>query len=137
MNVNKTKNQTGLLPNYFKIIGIVIIILAFVPMIVIVTMKIGITQAQKETFKILTMNFLILGLLFVAWARDKIEDEMTVYVRLKSMAFTFSWAVLYVILKSLINLIFKFSMGDLSGQELVMTMLSVYLILYFFKKKNR
>jgi len=137
MNAKKTKNETGLLPNYFKTIGIVIMLLAFVPIVVVIVMKFEITQTQKETFKILTMDFFILGLLFVAWAKDKLEDEMTVYVRLKSMAFTFSWAVLYVIIKSLIDLIFKISIGDLSSQQLIITMLFVYLIMYFFKKKSR
>jgi hypothetical protein len=132
-----TKNEIGLLPNYFKKIGIVIIILAFASMIVIKAMNIETDQARKEIFKIFAMNFVILGLLFVAWAKDKIEDEMTVYVRLKSMAFTFSWAVLYVIIKPLIDLILQGSIGDLSSQQLVMTMLSVYLVMYFFKKKDR
>jgi len=137
MNTKKTKNEAKLLPNYFKAIGIVIMLLAFVPIVVVIVMKIGIAQAQKETFKILTMDFFILGLLFVAWAKDKTEDEMTVYVRLKSMAFTFSWVVLYVIVKSLIDLIFKISIGDLSSQQLIITMLFVYLTMFFFKKKSR
>ena len=137
MNTKKTKNEAKLLPNYFKTIGIVIMLLAFVPIVVVIVMKIGIAQAQKETFKILTMDFFILGLLFVAWAKDKTEDEMTVYVRLKSMAFTFSWVVLYVIVKSLIDLIFKISIGDLSSQQLIITMLFVYLTMFFFKKKSR
>jgi hypothetical protein len=137
MNTKKAKNEIGLLPNYFKTIGIVIMLLTFVPIVVVIVMKIELAQVQKETLKILAMDFFILGLLFVALAKDKIEDEMTVYVRLKSMAFTFSWAVLYVIIKSVIDLIFKISTGDLSSQQLVITMLFVYLIMYFFKKKSR
>ena len=135
--MNTKKNKTSLLPNYFKTIGIVIMLLAFVPIVVLIIKKIQIAEAQKETFKILIMNFFILGLLFVALAKDKIEDEMTLYVRLKSMAFALSWAALYVIIKPLIDLIFKNAIGDLSSQQLVITMLFVYLTLYFFKKKSR
>ena len=131
------KKEAVLLPKYFKEIGIVIIILAFVPAVVVKSMNIEMIQSQKELFRIFTLNALLLGLLFVAWSKDKVEDEMTVAIRLKAMAWTFSWAVLYVIIKPIIDLLFKDPIQDLTGQQVVMSMLFVYLIMYYLQKIGR
>lgn len=131
------KKEAVLLPKYFKEIGIVVIILAFVPAVVVKSMNIEMVQSQKELFRIFTLNAFLLGLLFVAWSKDKIEDEMTVAIRLKAMAWTFSWAVLYVIIKPIIDLLFKDPIQDLTGQQVVMSMLFVYLIMYYLQKIGR
>ena len=94
-------------------------------------------QSQKELFRVFTLNAFIVGLLFVAWSRDKVEDEMTIAIRLKSMAFTFSWAVFYVIVKPIVDLLFKDPIQDLTGQQVVMSMLFVYLIIYYVQKIGR
>lgn len=131
------KKEAVLLPKYFKEIGIVVIILAFVPAVVVKSMNIEMVQSQKELFRIFTLNAFLLGLLFVAWSKDKIEDEMTVAIRLKAMAWTFSWAVLYVIIKPIIDLLFKDPIQDLTGQQVVMSMMFVYLIMYYLQKIGR
>ena len=131
------KNQAALLPKYFKRIGFVVMILAFVPAVVVKSMNVEMVQSQKELFRIFTLNAFILGLLFVAWSKDKVEDEMTVAVRLKAMASTFGWAVLYVIIKPVVDLLFKDPIQDLTGQQVVMSMLFVYLIMYYLQKIGR
>jgi hypothetical protein len=137
MESKRYKNKIVLLPTYFKIIGIVVMILAFVPAVIVMLMNIEIIQSQKELFKVMTLNVLILGLFFIVMAKDKVEDEMTFVIRLKAMAWTFSWAVLYVIVKSLVDLFLKDLPQDLSGQQVVLTMLFVYLIMYYVKKRGR
>lgn len=131
------KKQAVLLPKYFKIIGLVVMILAFVTAVVVKAMNIEMLQSQKELFRVFTLNAFIVGLLFVAWSRDKVEDEMTIAIRLKSMAFTFSWAVFYVIVKPIVDLLFKDPIQDLTGQQVVMSMLFVYLIIYYVQKIGR
>ena len=137
MESKRHKNEVALLPKYFKKIGLVVMILAFVPAVVVKSMNVETVQSQKELFRIFTLNAFILGLLFVAWSKDKVEDEMTVAIRLKAMAWTFSWAVLYVIVKPIVDLLFKDSIQDLTGQQVVMTMLFVYLIMYYLQKIGR
>ena len=137
MSSHSKKNKTGLLPHYFKRIGIVVMILAFVPAISFKAMGLELTQAQKALFKLMTMNGFILGLLFMAWAKDKVEDEMTIALRLKSMGFAFLWAVLFVVLKPLTDLLFKSSSAESTAQGLVVSMLLVYLFLYSLQKKGR
>ncbi|MDQ3278638.1 MAG: hypothetical protein M3Q06_09945 [Bacteroidota bacterium] len=134
---NQKKNKTGLLPHHFKKIGIVVMLMAFIPAILIKAMEVEVAQTQKELIKLMTMNMFILGLLFVAWAKDKIEDEMTIALRLKSMGFAFIWAVLSVVLKPLTDVLFKNTMEHESAQGLVISMLFVYLMLYHFQKKGR
>jgi len=131
------KKQAVLLPKYFKIIGLVVMILAFVTAVVVKAMNIEMLQSQKELFRVFTLNAFIMGLLFVAWSRDKVEDEMTIAIRLKSMAFTFSWAVFNVIVKPIVDLLFKDPIQDLTGQQVVMSMLFVYLIIYYVQKIGR
>ncbi len=133
----KKPKEPILLPAYFKVIGVIIIVLALITAIVIKSMQIEMYPSQKELFRLFTMNAFLLGLLLVAWSKDKMEDEMTVFIRLKAMAWTFTWAVLYVILKPIGDLIFDDPVEILTGQEVVTSMLFVYLITYFFQKRWR
>lgn len=126
-----------LLPGYFKKIGLVIIILAFFPALVMRSMNFEMLESQKELLKIFTLNSFILGLFFVALSKDKIEDEMTVAIRLKAMAWTFSWAVLFVIVMPIIELLFTDPIQSLTGQQVVMSMLFVYLIVHYLQKIGR
>jgi hypothetical protein len=122
----------------FKKIGIAVMVLSLVvPALLVKGMGIGISPGQKETFKLLIMDFFILGLFFFAWAKDKTEDEMTIALRLKSMGFAFIWAVLYAVGKPLTDLLLKEPIVDLRAQELVFSMLFFYLFLYFLQKKGR
>jgi hypothetical protein len=137
MESKRRKKELTLLPVYFKKVGIVVIILAFVPAILVKSMNVELIQTQKDLFRVFTLNAIILGLLLVTWAKDKVEDEMTVFIRLKAMAWTFTWAVLYVIISPFVDLLFKDPIGVLTGQQVVMSMLLAYLIMYYLQKIGR
>jgi hypothetical protein len=137
MQCKRSKKEPGLLPLYFKKIGLLVMILAFIPAIIVKSVNVELVQTQKEIFRVLTLNAFILGLLFVAWSRDKVEDEMTVSIRLKAMSWTFSWAVLYFIITPFIALLFKDLIVRLTGQLVVMSMLFVYLTIYYLQKLSR
>ena len=137
MESKRSKKEPILLPVYFKKIGLAVMIFAFIPAIVVKAMSVEMVQSQKELFRVITLNAFILGLLFVAWSKDKVEDEMTVFIRLKAMAWTFTWAVLYVIIAPFIDLLFKGPIANLTGQQVVMSMLFVYLIMYYLQKLGR
>lgn len=137
MESKRRKNELRLLPVYFKKVGLLIIILAFVPVILVKVMSVEMVQTQQDLFRVFTLNATILGLLLVSWAKDRVEDEMTVFIRLKAMALTFTWAVLYVIVSPFVDLLFKDPIGVLTGQQVVRSMLLVYLIMYYLLKNNR
>jgi hypothetical protein len=70
-------------------------------------------------------------------SRDKEEDELTIYLRLTAMLDMFVFAVIYVIIKPLIVLMFQTTFIDITGQQLVTLMLVGYLVSYYLKKYNR
>ncbi len=135
-NINYTKEPV-LLPGYFKMIGIAVMILAFAVAISFKSMNVEMGIEQKELLRELTMNGFILGLLFLVTSRDKVEDELTLLIRLKSMSWTFVWAVFLVIVTPIIDLLFDDAIEPLSGQQVVGSMLCGYLIMYNWQKRNR
>jgi uncharacterized membrane protein YvlD (DUF360 family) len=132
----RTKIAAGLLPNYFRKAGIAVIVLAFVPLVIARAANITLSPSGNEVFRLLSMNAFILGLLFIAWARDKVEDELTIAIQ-HSMLVAFIWGVLNVIVKPFIDMLVKDPVTDLKAQELISSMLLIYLVLYFVQKKTR
>ena len=130
------KKILGLLPNYFKKIGLAIIILAFLGGVILVV-TIEWTKEQFEMLKLFSGNLFILGLLFLALSKDKIEDEQTLFIRLQSMAGAFVWGIIYVIINPLIDLIISQPITEMKARSLIGSMLLVYLIIYFLKKSGR
>ncbi len=135
-NIKYTKEPV-LLPRYFKMIGLAVMILAFAVAVSFKSMNVEMGIEQKELLRELTMNGFILGLLFLVTSRDKVEDELTLLIRLKSMSWTFVWAVFLVIVTPIIDLLFDDAIEPLSGQQVVGSMLCGYLIMYNWQKRNR
>jgi hypothetical protein len=131
------KDKIWLFPNYFKRIGLVVIIFPIIAIIIIKVFGIEFTQTQREILKIFSMNFLDLGLLFVAFSKDKIEDELIIQIRFKAMAISFIFAAAYSIMNPLTYLIFNDPIKELSSQQLVGSMLLFYLIWFYLLKRNR
>jgi len=120
------------LPNYFKKIGIGIIVLAFISIILFEFMDVAIFQIQKE---ILEMIF-ILGSFFVVWSKDKIEDELKIIIRLKSFAAAVMLAAFIVVFTPIINLIYHNPIGDYTGRILIIFMLFVHQVFYYSMKRK-
>lgn len=132
---NKTNNNKGTrIHKHFKKMGIGIILIALITGLSIKLLHIEMMPTQKAFFKVFTMNGFILGLLFVALAKEKVEDEMIAQMRLKAMSQTFIWAVLYVIILPFVDLVFRDPVQNLTGQQLVLAMLFVYLLNYHSQK---
>jgi hypothetical protein len=137
MENEKFNKQPKLLGVKFKKIGIGVILLSILPGLIIKTMHIVLMQSQRELFKSLSYSGFLIGLLFIVLSRDKEEDELTIYLRLTAMLDMFVFAVIYVIIKPLIVLMFQTTFIDIAGQQLVTLMLVGYLVSYYLKKYNR
>lgn len=137
MGKTRKINEIGLLPNLFKKVGIAIMFGAFIPAVIVKALNIELTSVNKVDFKLLTLNAFILGLFIFAWAKSKVEDELTVAIRMKAMGFSSMWAVMYVIFNPIIDMLFHDPIADLKGQELVLSMLLVYLLLFNVQKYLR
>ena len=104
------------LPTYFKKIGIAITALAVAPVVYVIAASVEIAKPTRGLFFLLSEDALILGMLFIALAKDKVEDEMIKDVRLKSMARAFVAAVGFVLLQPLYALVFSHPIAELKGR---------------------
>jgi hypothetical protein len=125
-----------LLPHYFKFIGITILIASIIPAMVIKFMDISIAWLSQDTLKYFTLNAIIIGLLILTWTRGKIENESTFSLRLKIFCLSVIFGILHMILKPFVDLLFKDPVEDFSGQDLVLLVLALHLVLYSLQKKN-
>lgn len=129
-------NTAAFFPNYFKKIGLGLIIVAIALPLSAKFLKLEVTEVQKDFYKVLFFNVLILGLFFVAWAKDKFEDEMTMQIRMKAIGFTFMTSVFYIIFRPVIDLILQDPVTNMSAQELMIFMLFMYILFYKLQKRN-
>jgi hypothetical protein len=137
MQNEKFNKQPKLLGVHFKKIGIVVMVLSMVPGLIFKMMHIALMESQKDLFKSFSYSGFLLGLLLIAFSRDKVEDELTIHIRLKAMQEMFFFAVFYVVLDPLFDFILHDLVSDVTGQHLITFMLVGYLISYYFKKSNR
>lgn len=137
MENEKFNKQPKLLGVHFKKIGIVVMVLSMVPGLIVKMTHIALMESQKDLFKSFSYSGFLLGLLLIAFSRDKVEDELTIHIRLKAMQEIFFFAVFYVVLDPLFDFILHDLVSDVTGQHLITLMLVGYLISYYFKKSNR
>jgi len=130
--------KTRLLPNRYKLIGIIIAIASFIGML-LTKMLTG-----EEFYKILLSNIMLLSLLLTSVSRDKEEDEMTLRLRGQAFVFAFIWGVLYALLQPFINLLAdaimkseKDTWTEMSVAQVMLFMLLIQLSFYHFSKKMR
>ncbi len=131
---NKKDKKSGL-PTYFKKIGVVLILVIFILGLGLKLLNYQYDDATKGIRKTIALDLIILGLLFIALAKDKVEDEMTVHLKLKSMASGFIFAVVFTIIYPFINLAFNDPIKEISSGQLIMTILIVQITTYYGLKK--
>ena len=137
MESQNTKKQRYLLPHSVRKIGLSIIILSVIIPVSIKLMGIDIIQSKKEILKLISKDLFILGLFFVAFSRDKIEDELTILIRLRAMSATFAGGILIAITYPIISLLFGDPIEYIEGNKLITFMLFNYLFTYYTIKGKR
>lgn len=90
---NKPKQKLKLLPSYFKLIGLGLLIAAFVPEAIVLLNHMHLQKTGKELVELLTKAVFIIGLLFIASSRDRNEEERLMDIRLRSFISAFLYAV--------------------------------------------
>lgn len=137
MKTLEKMNEMDLFPNYVKKLGIGLMLLGFIPAAIAKFRNTSFIIAHQQTFYIITMNLFILGLFCIAWAKDKKEDERSIHIRMRSISWTFMFAIFYIISGPIIELMFGGGMFSLSGQQVVVTMLIVYISMYYIQKNGK
>lgn len=140
---NSSKNKYFLLHSSYKrmgywLCGFALLGLAWkkiVSMSIVLVQDIG-KPAKPDAANIVLSIVFILGLVCIAWAKEKTEDEMFQMFRTRSMMIAFVLAVLYVMIVPLIELFGGNTPRNFSGIYLVTGMLLVYLLSFNLQKRS-
>ena len=81
-----------LLPNYFKKVGLSLIIISIMSAVIIKLFHLD-DLFNKKILGTIFLDLLIIFCCLIIFSRDKIEDEMTILIRLKQFAGTFAGIV--------------------------------------------
>lgn len=129
-------NLAVFFPNRFKKIGLIVAVL---PIVLIFLAKQFFPDTPAETklvIKDLLFNLIILGIFIIAWSRDKVEDEMTMYNRMQALGFVVFTAVLMMIISPLIDLIIQEPFKEMPAKQLMLFILFGYIIFYKIRKRK-
>ena len=127
--------ELHLLPNYFKKMAGGLFIAIFLFALLHITKVIPI---DDDIGKLVLENGILLCLLMPAITKDKIEDELTVNIRMQAFAAGFIFGVLMVIIYPLINIIIEGAYkADYGSFQLLLTMLFFFHAVYIYGKKKR
>lgn len=129
-------NFVRMLPPYFKLIGLLVILLTIAVAIILVNSSREWLPDEKTMIKIFTKNGLLAGLLLIALAKEKLEDEMMVSLRLKSAGSAMIMTSGLVIFSPLISLILKKELLELDGPSIISFMLVFYIFMYQIEKRK-
>ena len=127
-----------LLPNYFKKVGLglIIFILLLLPFSQLLFSYISISDDKRHFIFILLFNFILVGLLLFSLAKDKIEDELTLLYRITAMASAFIAGTVFLIVSPVTNLLFSGKPIEATGAQLVLYMLLFYLLIFNYLKRK-
>ena len=125
-----------LFPSYFKAIGFALILVTFLSFLFLKFTNVQLEAAQRATFKLIAMNNLVLGMLFIAWARNKVENEQSMLIRLKAIAFAFILSLFALVAKPVADIILGSNIKDMTGQDLAFMLFAFYFLGYLLQKKS-
>ncbi len=133
--MNKIQQDLRLLPNNFKKVAFGIMILSILLVVLSVLKAITI---DEEIVKTLAKSGFLVSLLLLVITKNKIEDELTLRIRLRAFAASFIYGVVIVIAEPFINLLFGDSfVSDKGIAELLISMFFFNFFMMFLMKKNR
>ena len=135
MEKNILNKNTFLLPKYFKILGIAVAILSFGTALYLAKMYPDWLPSQKHMARNFTLDGLIVGLLFIAWSKDKVEDERTIALRLKTAAWTFMFGVIFVLVRPVMAVLHEDILENQPAQTMLMMMLIMFICMYYMRKR--
>lgn len=134
--MNKPEQNLRLLPTQFKQVAYSLMALS---LLVIPLTATDLVIIEKEMAKTMLSSGFLLSFLILALTKDKVEDELTLLIRLKALAVSFIYGVGYVVLSPLVNLLFdgKFISEDMGTEGLLISMFLFYFGMLWFMKRNR
>ena len=136
MENKANKKQLVLLPATFKFIGLGVAAMAFGVRAYFKMNEAAWSPEMIESVRSLSMSGLILGIFLFAMSKDKVEDEMTLMIRLRAMGASFTWGALTVIIRPIVDIVSGDKAEMINGQTTLMSMLFVFILIHFLLKRN-
>ena len=135
--MNKAQQDIQLLPLHFKKVALGIMLVSILILVASVLFSVSI-KIDKDIVKTISKSGFLISLLLFAITRSKIEDELTLRIRLKAFTVSFIYGVVIVIIEPFINLLFGDSFLSNKGvTELLISMFFFYFLMIYLMKKNR
>jgi len=128
-------DDLNLLPNYYKKIagGLFVAVILFA-----ILHLTNVIPIDRDIGKLLLENGILLCLLIPAITRDKIEDELTVNIRMQAFVAGFIFGVLIVIINPLLIIILEGTYKSEYGSfQLLVSMLFFFHAFYIYGKRKR
>ncbi|MEM6264150.1 MAG: hypothetical protein AAGI38_16665 [Bacteroidota bacterium] len=131
----RTNFRFPLLPRYFRIVGLVIVIVGIaVPLMLVET---EIITIDKQILQTSQKIFILIAVMLIIFTKNKVEDEMTAKIRLEAFYMAFLFGVAFIVGEPFINLLIKGNFIIETGSfQLLVTMMVFYLVnfLFFYNK---
>jgi hypothetical protein len=125
----------NLLPNYFKKIGLGFIIASVVFVVSLKIFGIHLSAEKKEMMKIILSDVFLLGMVIVAFSKDKDEDELTMLIRMKALGSAVVFVVIFKIVNDIFHLTTQVSNETMNGY--FFQMMVWYFFVYYSSKRIR
>ena len=125
----------NLLPNYFKKIGLGFILASVVFIVSVKISGIHLTAEKKEMMKTISRDVVLLGMMFLAFSKEKDEDELTMLIRMKALASAFVYIVIFKIVSDVFGIIDKELIENMNGY--FFQMMIWYFFIYYSAKLLR
>jgi hypothetical protein len=124
-----------LLPNYFKKVGLSLIIITIISIVITKVFHVD-DLVNKKILGTIFLNLLIFFCCMIIFSRDKIEDEMTILIRLKQFAGTFAGIVTMVIFRNIMDIATGENPKNYSATELILFMCFIHLTFHYVNLWN-
>jgi hypothetical protein len=135
MSSKKSVKPIGLLPHYFKKIGAALLIIAFlISRGTFNLLNITVPTDLIIYLKTFSQDVFLIGLSFMAAAKDTSEDERSIQIRLKSIVFALLTGIITIIVRPFIDVLFgdPFSTTEpMSAIEFIIYILFCYLLNFY------
>lgn len=126
---NKFLNKPiNLLPSYFKIIGLGLVIGSTI--LGISNKYFHFITVQKEILKPVLLDVWIIALSFIAFAKDKVEDELTMLLRMKAIIAGVVFGLTFVVASDTFSLIIQEPMEKMTAYGIIIQILIMNIIYY-------
>jgi len=128
-----------LFPNYFKKIGLGIIVFTVLATIISGMFHFSIFAPENFAFREGFYCLLVIGMFVYAFSKEKIEDERLSAIRNRVMTYTFYVGVSVTLTVTILNIFLKSNPndpGNYKAIDLIFLMFCFYIFLFFVEKRK-